>query len=453
MGGQKVKSNSLSRRLVWSFSGFVLFAILAVAAWMAWWAQRQSLAELRELTATNVEFITELRLPRSRDLAKRLAHILDLGVGFRFDGQGAGDWPDELTGVIEQLARRGEPAAARSGGVEVGVAPFAGEGASLILVREKRPAWAGFAGSVAAPAILFTLVCAALALWTGRRIVQPIERLANWLPNLDVEPEREIPHLAEEITGRRDEIGELARSLERTTERLRREQALRRQSERMATLGRIATSLAHEIKNPAAAIALHADLLARKVDADNAESVALIREEVERITDLINQWLFVARSRPARKEPHDLAALLENVRRRLEPVLDHCRADLVLEMAADSPPLRISADAPRIEQAFRNLILNAAQAMPGGGQIRVAAGAENGCAVVRIEDEGPGFSPAALERFGEPFFSEREGGMGIGLTLAREVVQAHGGSLEPGRGRSGACVTCRLPLDRSEDPS
>ena len=140
---------------------------------MTWWFQRQSLNELRELTATNVEFITELRLPKTRDLAQQLAHILDLGVGFHFHDQGEGDWPPELTVVIGSLAKTNQPAAARAAGFEIGVAPFADSEISLILVRETEPILATFAGSVVGPALLFTLACAVLAFWMGRRIVQP----------------------------------------------------------------------------------------------------------------------------------------------------------------------------------------------------------------------------------------------------------------------------------------
>ena len=452
MAEQKLASKGLARRLVWSFSAFVLFATLAIAGWMTWSFQRQSLEELQELAATNVEFITELRLPKTRELARQLAHILDLGVGFHFRDQGEGDWPAELTESIESLARESRPTASRASGFEIGVAPFAEGDVSLILVRETKPLLATFAGSVFGPALLFTFACGVLAFWTGRRIVQPIGRLVNWLPNLDVEPDRVPDPIPGSITGRSDEIGELAHSLEKTGERLRREQELRRQSERLATLGRIATSLAHEIKNPAAAIGLHAQLLEAKVDPDGTESLALIGEEVERITDLINQWLFVARAKPARREAHDLKELIESVGRRLGPVLEHAQAQLKIGTPGDGGSFPVSVDAPRIEQAFRNLIVNAFQAMPTGGEVRVCLEAGDQEITVAVEDEGPGFSESALERFGEPFFSEREGGMGIGLTLAREVIQAHGGSLEPDRDphRKGGRVICQLPREGVE---
>ncbi|MEZ5303385.1 MAG: histidine kinase dimerization/phospho-acceptor domain-containing protein [Verrucomicrobiales bacterium] len=307
MDGHKLTATrSLSRHLALSFSAFVLLGSLAVAGWMAWWHRQQALDDLEQLAKTNVAFVTELRLPKSRELAMRLAHILDCGVGFHFGGssgssgggqRGAGDWPPELAGVIERLAARREPAAAREGGYAVAVAPFAAPdaGVSLILVRQSGGLLPGIAGGAAAPALAITLTGAILAILIGRRIIRPLEAVAGWLPNLDSEDGSAKP-LPARISSRPDEIGALARALEQTGEHLRRERERRQRSERLATLGRIATSLAHEIKNPAAAIALHADILAARVSPEDAESIELIHEEVDRITDLVNQWLFVARA-------------------------------------------------------------------------------------------------------------------------------------------------------------
>ena len=415
---------------------------------MTWWFRRQSLEDFRESAATNVAFVGELRLPKSDELADRLAHILGCEVAFHFGDDRPGDWSPELNGTIAALVAGGEPAAARFRGSAVAVAPFVDTGVSLVLIREGDRLFPGLVGLVLAPTLVFTLACAILGILIGRRMIRPMGMVAGWLPNLDLEPDAELEPLPETITLRADEIGELARALEQTGERIRSEQRLRRESERLATLGRIATSLAHEIKNPVAAIGLHADLLGQRASAEDAESVALIREEVDRITDLVNQWLFVARARPAQRKRHELRALIEGVARRLGPILDHARARLVID-GGRGERVWVEVDAPRVEQVFRNIFINAVQAMPEGGGIRVMIIVEGEVVRVSVEDEGSGFSEEALRRFGEPFFSEREGGMGIGLTLVRDVLVAHGGSVEAGaaaRGK-GARVICTLPCE------
>jgi len=188
---------------------------------------------------------------------------------------------------------------------------------------------------------------------------------------------------------------------------------------------------------------LHADLLAREFAGETPESIDLIRDEVDRITDLVNQWLFVARAAPPRTQSHDLAALARSVMHRLGPQMDHAGVSGALE-AIDEFPVEI--DASRIGQVLRNLLLNAMQAMPSGGEIHIGIRREKATIILEIRDDGAGFSDEALRRWSEPFFSEREGGMGLGLTLASEVMQAHRGSITVANATGGgAIVRCSFP--------
>lgn len=448
-----MKRRRLSRILALFFAGFGLFSLLSLAAWMHAWRQRQSLASLQNLAETNAAFVSQLKLPRSPELAQRLSTILNTGVGFHFPAGPTTAWPPGLAEPVARLLEGSHPASRRAGGYEIATAPLGDPGAHLVLLRRAPAFGEDLPGAVLIPSLGLAAVCGGLAFALARGIVRPLELLTDWLPNLDLARAASPQPLPPAILARPDEIGTLAQALDQTGRRLRQEQELRRQSERLATLGRIATSLAHEIKNPAAAIALHADLLGEGTGADPGESVDLIREEVERITDLVNQWLFVARPSPARTQRHDLRRLLAGVGRRLDASLAHARVTFDL---AEGPPAFIEADAPRIEQALRNLLLNAAQAMPSGGRIRARVVASASEVELSVVDEGAGFSAEVLRRFGEPFFSEREGGMGIGLTLTREVIQAHGGSILPGNlPGGGARVLCRFPTatPRNHAPS
>lgn len=432
----------LFRRLALPFSLFILGASLSLVAWLQVMNRDRSLREFEETARENARFVERLRLPRSPELAKNLSEVLGVGVGFFRSGEAVAGLPPELATIVPRLADA-KPDSTRSGRWDLAIAPIAGEPVHLVLLRETAPL-APDPATWLLPALIITTLGGGLAALVARRIVLPLGALSRWLPNLDRESPEPLPA---SVTGRHDEIGALARSLEESHRRLREETERRRQSERLAALGRIATSLAHEIRNPAAAIRLHADLLSQEAGPGSEDSLNLIRDEVDRITDLVNQWLFVARGTPPRTTPHDLIALTRRVLARLAPQFDHARVTATLSGAEAAT---VDADGPRLEQVVRNLLLNAMQAMPEGGNIDVAITIQDEAALLEIADQGGGFSDEALRRWNEPFFSEREGGMGLGLTLADEVMRGHGGSIEVANDPDGgARVRCRLALTPS----
>lgn len=207
---------------------------------------------------------------------------------------------------------------------------------------------------------------------------------------------------------------------------LARERLKRAQSERLAMLGRVATSLAHDIKNPLASIQLHAQLMTPR-DAEDAQALALIESESTVIAGLVNQWLHLARPLPPKLVPVDVAAVLREVVQTLQAQALHAGVEVV---SAVEGPLEILGDGQRLSQAFRNLILNAIQAMPRGGTLRLSAEEHGRELRLRFADTGPGFSEAALAHGAELFFTEKEGGMGVGLNIVASIVEAHGGRLE-----------------------
>ena len=444
MSEQKLPQGGLSRSLAILLSGFVLLSSLALATWTKYWNQRQEMEAFQQLVSNNAAFIEQMRLPRSQEMAKRLASVLDLGVGFRFKNGEKGEWPSKLNAVIEELTSKDVAAVKIANGYDIATAPVGNSGTHLILVRNHQDSDHAFANGVLIPAIGLAFVSGIMGLVMARRVVQPLGTLTNWLPNLDTHEDAHPDSIPTKIQARKDEIGKLAKALAETATKLREEQRLRQQSERLATLGKIATSLAHEIKNPAAAIRLHADLLKESLQDTEQVSVTLIQEEVDRITDLVNQWLYVAKTKPGKQQTHELGQLLKSVSQRLAPQLEHAKVELDLKIQNKA---YINADGPRLEQALRNPLLNTLQAMPKGGKIEVILRADAEKAILCIKDEGTGFSPAAIEHFGEPFYSEKEGGMGIGLTLAKEVLEAHGGSVRPENVKEGgAIVIFEIPL-------
>jgi signal transduction histidine kinase len=200
-------------------------------------------------------------------------------------------------------------------------------------------------------------------------------------------------------------------------------------AQRFGLLGSIATSLAHEIRNPIAAIRLHGQLL-EQTEAVNA---GMIVHEAAKIEDMLNQWMFLARPEPPRKTEIALVELIGNTVRVLEPAADHAKVHIAVTA---SPYRRVEADMHRLGQVFHNIILNAIQAMPEGGTLSITVSEKD----IRFADTGPGFSPAALRRGVEMLYSEKEGGMGLGLSVASNIVRAHGGRLIVGNRPEGGAV-------------
>lgn len=438
---------SLGRRLALLFSTYVLLSSVALVAWVAWTERRDSLNELQEMAEGNSAVLNELRLPRSSELALRLSRILGLDVGFIEGGDIRGTFPAELASMVKRIDRTAPSGSMRLDGYEISYASMGDHHSSLVLVRSGEWRWRQTMSRALVPVTVITLAGLLLAAFAARGIVRPLRRMTEWTPRLEDESEARAAAWPGDITSRSDEIGVLARALEKTAQTLHAEQDWRRRSERLAALGRIATSLAHEIRNPAAAIGLHADLLLADAGSDSKDSLMMIREEVDRITDLVNQWLFVANPSSSSKSAHDLRRLLEKVVRRMGPILRHAEAEVQWKIP-DHPPMMVLVDGPRLEQAFRNLLMNAAQAMPEGGVILIEITLGHGTVAIAINDSGSGFSEAARHHFGEPFFSEREGGMGIGLTLSREVLHGVGGTIHvESAANGGGSVVCTLDLE------
>jgi signal transduction histidine kinase len=225
-----------------------------------------------------------------------------------------------------------------------------------------------------------------------------------------------------------DEVGELARAFARMASALEeREQALIR-SERLAATGRIAAQITHEIRNPLSSIGLNAELLADELSGspDAERLLAAISREVDRLTEITEQYLRFARLPQPKLEPEDLGVILRQL---ADFSRQECaRQNVELEVHAGAAPAM--ADENQMRQALLNLIRNAREAMPSGGRITVTSGIEAADAVVRVRDTGPGIPDAARARIFEPFFSTKEGGTGLGLALTQQIVAQHGGRIE-----------------------
>ena len=240
-----------------------------------------------------------------------------------------------------------------------------------------------------------------------------------------------------------------ARRRDREIARLRREVA---QAEHLAALGRLAGSVAHEVRNPLSALRGLVQMLAKDKDPDSpqAEYARVAVEEVDRLERVVSGLLEYTRPRKPRLVPLDLGETLEATRQFMADDPRGQAVEMVLEVPSGLPP--VLADPDLVRQVLVNLIVNALEAINGQGRIEIRARQEKGQVVVEVRDDGPGLPPGDPEQLFDPFFSTRERGTGLGLAIARRIIRDQGGELRaqaaPG---GGALFTFTLPV-KGEQP-
>jgi two-component system sensor histidine kinase PilS (NtrC family) len=222
-----------------------------------------------------------------------------------------------------------------------------------------------------------------------------------------------------------------------------------RRQDRLAAVGRVAAGIAHEIRNPLAAMRGSIQVLRSEVDGDSAQAelMGIILRESDRLNGIITDFLTYARPRQVSLAAADLREPL----RETFTLLRHSpetRPDHLIEEDYPAEPVDVNADAAGLRQVFWNLARNALQAMPEGGKLGVSLKrTEEGRVRVCFADTGQGMSPEQVERLFEPFSSTRAGGTGLGLSIAYQIVRDHGGTINV-RSREGHGTTIIIELPR-----
>jgi two-component system, NtrC family, sensor kinase len=249
----------------------------------------------------------------------------------------------------------------------------------------------------------------------------------------------------------RDKVAELARA----HHELERAQETVIKSERLASVGRLAAGLAHEIGNPIAAILSFEELLLDgPLEEDQREFVVRMKHETERVHRILRSLLDFAR--PAASTPDDAGETPASVKDAVDQVVGLVRpqkalhdVELVVELAPGLPAVAMRAE--RIEQVLLNLVLNAADAVPRpGGRVRIEAVKKKERVRLSVEDNGGGIAPSVRGKLFEPFVTTKEVGKGTGLGLAvcRGLVEAAGGAIVAEEGEEGARFVVELPIAR-----
>ncbi|RMG96634.1 MAG: GAF domain-containing protein [Chloroflexi bacterium] len=230
-----------------------------------------------------------------------------------------------------------------------------------------------------------------------------------------------------------DELRQAAADLEarvqERAEQLRQTQAQVIRAEKLAVVGRLAASVAHEVNNPLQAIALHLQLVTEAEVSDEVRAqLGIVQEELGRIAGIVQRLLDFQRPQAGEWRLYDVHELLEDVLKLAGKQLQ--QAGVKVECCFASRPVLVRAVGDQLKQVFLNLILNGVEAMPHGGRLGVTVQVgKNGRVCVEFADEGIGMSPEVMQHLFEPFFSTKQGGTGIGLAVSDEIVRRHGGKL------------------------
>ena len=226
-------------------------------------------------------------------------------------------------------------------------------------------------------------------------------------------------------------------------------------SRRMAASGRLTRGVAHEVKNPINAIVLHLRLLQNKlqqVDPDTRRHMEIIDSEIHRLDRVVQILVDFTRPRDLRLEEMDLRRLLEDVMTLATPEAEQHGVNIVSELPAS--PLPVKVDSDFMKQAILNVVLNGVQAMPGGGNLKVAGRSDGEVVVTEIRDEGNGIPQEVHDKIFELYFTTKKDGSGIGLAQTYQILQWHYGSVDfETRVGKGTSFRLRLPLSESAAPS
>lgn len=309
------------------------------------------------------------------------------------------------------------------------------------------------ATATVAAMFVLTIACGALLLALFfRGILRPLRRMTDdaraFRPSVASQPAQdgdELRALGLHLRSLMSDVAATHSDLQRSRDQLE-------SSEKLASLGRLAASIGHEIRNPLTSIEMRLYSLRGSVrdDPDADEDLRVISEEIARLERIVRNILDFSRPRDLDLAPHHVAVLLEKTLElcgywlRQQGIEIDCRPD------PDLPAVR--TDAEQIKQVFLNLLRNSAEAMAGGGRIAIGAAralSQGGrpMVVVRVRDDGRGIPPEALDRILDPFFSTKEDGAGLGLCIAARIMDQHGGWLQlEATGEAGTTFAVWIPV-------
>src|SRR5438093_194574 len=294
--------------------------------------------------------------------------------------------------------------------------------------------------------LVFALASGLWLLWFLQRWSRRVAALEE---SIAIAPVEELPLLPE--TGQK-ELDRIISALNRLSAKLRKareeshglSQSLAK-ADRMAVVGRMAAEVAHELRNPIAAMRLRAENALAKTPEHHRGGLEFVLQELRRLHDLLGRLPSVSRLEELKCAPVQLRPWLSQ---RLDAL--HERAEQArITMTATSPDADWVFDERRMTRVLDNLLLNSLQHTPAEGWIKVVVDRQSSLCRITVEDSGPGVPPEQREKIFQPLTTTRPEGVGLGMGIAREIVEAHGGSLRYLDGVAGARFEIELPCPKS----
>lgn len=381
---------------------------------------------------------------KSLGYAPGMRALLWLSSTAVFDSEGPVEDSARLQPLIEQ-AQRGGTQSARIGSEAFLALPLkqqdrifgvllAGSSLGQQLALERAILWIGV--SVGGSGILLGIL---LGWWTTEKVTRPLEQLA-----LGVRKVAQGDWSARVNVASNDEIGELARTFNQMTGELAEQRDRALQAERVAAWRELARRLAHELKNPLFPLQITVENLQRARESHPEEFEEIFREststlldEVKNLKTIIGRFSDFARMPAPRFEPVDLNSIVAGVVKLYEPQLVAGRKiEVQLEIARDG--LTLEADPEQLRGALGNLVLNAMDAMKGGGILRIRTSLSGDFVRIEVADTGQGITAEESARLFTPYYTTKQHGTGLGLAIVQSVVSDHHGKIavesEPGKG-------------------
>jgi two-component system, NtrC family, sensor histidine kinase HydH len=288
--------------------------------------------------------------------------------------------------------------------------------------------------------LLTTLFFAALLVKPiAQAITQPLEALRKFVNTAGLQGNNHAP------AGGPPEVQALSNAFEKMMQDLQKTQADLTRAAKLAVVGEMSAAMSHEVRTPLGILRSSADLLLRepKLTKDGKEVLGFIISETERLNKLVSTLIDAARPRALNKVEVNLTEIAANAIALLKSQAQAKNIPIIFEK---TKAIYLLADADQMTQVMMNLLMNALQILPNGGKIEMRLQDMKDEIVMDFIDDGPGISAENQAQIFEPFFTQRSGGVGLGLAVVRQIVQAHGGEISyQDSPQKGAQFTITLP--------
>lgn len=361
-------------------------------------------------------------------------------------------WRVHDTGVVE---RRGDPVINAevlvSAGASKGYAQFGGFGWTTLIAQPVVQALRPVHQMAAIFAVLLCVIVVAIlvvATWVSREIARPIAALTRLARGYMSNKVLQAPA----ATGS-GEVGELTEAFVQMVQDIDASQQNLVRASKLAVVGEMSSVIAHEVRTPLGILRSSAQVLQREVgiSAEGRELLGFIESETERLNHLVSAMLDTARPRSPTYATIDLHALIRRGIAMLSAQAERKHVAITSRFAASDAS--VECDEEQMTQVILNLLLNGLQILHDGGRIEVGTRDDGARLVIEIADDGPGIDPSERSRVFDAFFFKREGGIGLGLAIVQQIVNAHAGDIEAADGALGGAVfRINLPRHRPQLP-